>query len=258
MLLQIKGKVLTTGIGKAGHIAHKFAATLCSTATPAIFLHAGEAAHGDLGIVEPEDVVIAFSTSGKSVEVLEVLELSRHLGVSHIIGITSHPDSKLRDLSDFVLDMGEIEEACPIGLTPSSSMAVMLAISDAIALALLQAKGVTARGLWQATPWWLSWQICTHRQHAAPGGLETVAPGFLFDSPCTSTRRLRPIILGLKPAPKPARGVVFLQKASEIVVYECCKPSILIGRATARQCLRSRTSNMPKIQCRASAREKPW
>ena len=143
MLLQIKGKVLTTGIGKAGHIAHKFAATLCSTATPAIFLHAGEAAHGDLGIVEPEDVVIAFSTSGKSVEVLEVLELSRHLGVSHIIGITSHPDSKLRDLSDFVLDMGEIEEACPIGLTPSSSMAVMLAISDAIALALLQAKGVT-------------------------------------------------------------------------------------------------------------------
>ena len=143
MLLQVKGKVLTTGIGKAGHIAHKFAANLCSTATPAIFLHAGEAAHGDLGIVEPEDVVIAFSTSGKSVEVLEVLELSRHLGVCHIIGITSHPDSKLRDLSDFVLDMGEIEEACPIGLTPSSSMAVMLAISDAIALALLQAKGVT-------------------------------------------------------------------------------------------------------------------
>lgn len=143
MLLDIKGKVLTTGIGKAGHIAHKFAATLCSTATPAIFLHAGEAAHGDLGIVEPEDVVIAFSTSGKSVEVLEVLELSRHLGVSHIVGITSHPDSKLRSLSDFVLDMGAIEEACPIGLTPSSSMAVMLAISDAIALALLEAKGVT-------------------------------------------------------------------------------------------------------------------
>ena len=143
MLLHAKGKVLTTGIGKAGHIARKFAATLCSTATPAEFVHAGEAAHGDLGIVEPDDVIIAFSTSGKSVEVLEVLELSRHLGVTHIIGVTSHPDSQLRDLSDLVLDMGEVQEACPIGLTPSSSMAVMLAISDAIALALLEAKGVT-------------------------------------------------------------------------------------------------------------------
>ena len=143
VLLGAQGKVITTGIGKAGHIAEKFAATLCSTATPAMFLHAAEAAHGDLGIVQSEDVIIAFSTSGKSVEVLEVLELSRHLGVAHIIGITSHPDSRLRDLSDLVLDMGEIEEACPIGLTPSSSMAVMLAISDAIALALLEAKGVT-------------------------------------------------------------------------------------------------------------------
>ena len=143
LLRQAKGKVIATGIGKAGHIAEKFAATLCSTATPAIFLHAAEAAHGDLGILDQEDVIVAFSTSGKSVEVLEVLELSRHLGVSHVIGITSHPDSKLRDLSDFVLDMGEIEEACPIGLTPSSSTAVMLAISDAIALALLEAKGVT-------------------------------------------------------------------------------------------------------------------
>lgn len=143
VLLSAQGKVITTGIGKAGHIAEKFSATLCSTATPAIFLHAAEAAHGDLGIVEPEDVIIAFSTSGKSVEVLEVLELSRHLGIAHIIGVTSHPDSKLRELSDFVLDMGEIEEACPIGLTPSSTMAVMLAISDAIALALLEAKGIT-------------------------------------------------------------------------------------------------------------------
>ncbi len=138
-----QGKVLTTGIGKAGHIAEKFAATLCSTATPAIFLHAAEAAHGDLGIVEANDIIIAMSTSGKSVEVLEVLELCRHLGVARIIGITSHPDSRLRDLSDLVLDMGVVEEACPLGLTPSSSMAVMLAISDALALALLEAKGVT-------------------------------------------------------------------------------------------------------------------
>lgn len=143
VLYACKGKVLTTGIGKAGHIARKFAATLCSTATPADFIHPAEAAHGDLGLVSDNDVMIAFSTSGKSLEVLEILELSRHLGVRKVIGITSHPDSDLRKLSDLVLDMGVIEEPCPLGLTPSASMAVMLAISDAIALALLEQKGVT-------------------------------------------------------------------------------------------------------------------
>jgi len=142
-LQQCQGKVITTGIGKAGYLAEKFAATLCSTATPAGFIHPAEAAHGDLGLVSQNDVMVAFSTSGKSREVLEILELSRHLGVATIIGITSHPESDLRDLSDFVLDMGEIDEPCPLGLTPSASMAVMQAISDAIALALMEAKGVT-------------------------------------------------------------------------------------------------------------------
>ena len=137
------GKVLTTGIGKAGHIARKFAATLCSTATPADFIHPAEAAHGDLGMIRGDDVLIAFSTSGKSREVLEFLEMARHLGIAQVIGVTSHPDSELRRLSDLVLDMGIIEEPCPLGLTPSASMAVMLAIGDAIALALLEAKGVT-------------------------------------------------------------------------------------------------------------------
>jgi arabinose-5-phosphate isomerase len=138
-----EGKILTTGIGKAGHIAKKFAATLCSTATPADFVHPAEAAHGDLGLVGARDVMIAFSTSGKSREVIEILEMSRHLGVTTIIGVTSHPDSELREHSDLVLDMGIIAEPCPLGLTPSASMAVMLAISDAIALALLEQKGVT-------------------------------------------------------------------------------------------------------------------
>ena len=138
-----EGKILTTGIGKAGHIAKKFAATLCSTATPADFVHPAEAAHGDLGLVGANDVMIAFSTSGKSREVIEILEMSRHLGVTTIIGVTSHPDSELREHSDLVLDMGIIADPCPLGLTPSASMAVMLAISDAIALALLEQKGVT-------------------------------------------------------------------------------------------------------------------
>ena len=143
VMVECKGKILTTGIGKAGHIAKKFAATLCSTASPADFIHPAEAAHGDLGLVGPNDVMIAFSTSGKSREVIEILEMSRHLGVTTIIGVTSHPDSELRDYSDLVLDMGTIAEPCPLGLTPSASMAVMLAISDAIALALMEQKGVT-------------------------------------------------------------------------------------------------------------------
>jgi arabinose-5-phosphate isomerase len=143
VMQRCKGKILTTGIGKAGHIAKKFAATLCSTATPADFIHPAEAAHGDLGLVGQDDVMIAFSTSGKSREVIEILEMSRHLGVTTIIGVTSHPDSELRDQSDLVLDMGVIAEPCPLGLTPSASMAVMLAISDAIALALLEQKGIT-------------------------------------------------------------------------------------------------------------------
>lgn len=143
VMMACRGKILTTGIGKAGHIAKKFAATLCSTATPADFIHPAEAAHGDLGLVGSNDVMIAFSTSGKSREVLEILEMSRHLGVDKIIGVTSHLDSELRDHSDLILSMGVITEPCPLGLTPSASMAVMLAISDALALALLEQKGVT-------------------------------------------------------------------------------------------------------------------
>lgn len=142
-LRECSGKVLTTGIGKAGHIARKFAATLCSTATPAAFIHPGEAAHGDLGLVDKDDSIVAFSTSGKSNEVIEMLELSRHLGLKTIIGITSHPDSPLRELSDIVLDMGIIEEPCSLRLAPSASIAVMLAISDALALTLMELKGVT-------------------------------------------------------------------------------------------------------------------
>ncbi|NLX23580.1 MAG: SIS domain-containing protein [Phycisphaerae bacterium] len=142
-LYDCRGKVLTTGMGKAGHVAHKCAATLCSTGTPAAYIHPGEAAHGDLGIVGPEDAIIAFSTSGKTIEIIEMLQLGRHLGLATIIGITSHPDSQLRELADILLDMGVIEEPCPLGLTPSASIAVMLAIGDALALTLMELKGVT-------------------------------------------------------------------------------------------------------------------
>ena len=142
-LMDCRGKVVTTGMGKAGLAARKLATTLSSTGTPAAYLHPGEAAHGDLGLVGPKDCIVAFSTSGKSNEVLEMLELARHLGIDSVIGVTSHPDSSLRDLSDVVLDMGIIEEPCYLGLTPSASIAVMLAIGDALALTLMELKGIS-------------------------------------------------------------------------------------------------------------------
>ena len=141
LLKECNGKVLTTGMGKAGHIANKFSATLCSTGTPASFVHPGEAAHGDLGLIEENDAIVAFSTSGKTREVLDMLVAGRGLGLHTVIGITSHPDSKLRELSDVVIDMGTIQEACNLDLTPTTSMAVMLAISDALALLLMELKG---------------------------------------------------------------------------------------------------------------------
>lgn len=138
-----KGKVLTTGMGKAGHVARKFASTLCSTGTPAAYLHPGEAAHGDLGVIQPDDCLVAFSTSGKTREVLEMLRFGRHIGLGTVIGVTSHADSELRELSDIVVDMGPIAEPCALGLTPSASILVMMGISDAIALTLMELKGFT-------------------------------------------------------------------------------------------------------------------
>jgi len=144
-LRSCKGKVVTTGMGKAGFLARKFAATLSSTGTPAVFIHPAEAAHGDLGLIAAGDCIVAFSTSGKTLEIVELIELSRHLTQAQVICITSHPESELRRLSDVVLDMGVIEEPCPLGMTPSASMAAMSAIGDALALTLMELKGVTRR-----------------------------------------------------------------------------------------------------------------
>ncbi|MGF1747145.1 KpsF/GutQ family sugar-phosphate isomerase [Vibrio cionasavignyae] len=143
LVADCSSKVVTTGIGKAGHIAHKFSVTLSSTGSPSVFLHPAEAAHGDLGIISPNDILIAFSTSGKSREVIEILELARHLGVTHIVGVTSHPDSELRKHCEYVLDMGVHKEACPLDLTPTTTIAVMLAMSDAIAIAAMEVNGFT-------------------------------------------------------------------------------------------------------------------
>ncbi|MEZ8101615.1 KpsF/GutQ family sugar-phosphate isomerase [Vibrio bivalvicida] len=143
LILECDSKVITTGIGKAGLIAKKMAATLSSTGSPAVFLHAAEAAHGDLGIVNSNDILIACSTSGKSREVIEILELARHLGVRHIVGITSHPGSELRKHCEYVLNMGQHKEACHLNLAPTTTIAVMLAICDAISVSVSEAKGFT-------------------------------------------------------------------------------------------------------------------
>jgi arabinose-5-phosphate isomerase len=137
------GKIITTGMGKAGFVAHKFAAILSSTATPAVFIHPAEAAHGDLGMLAPGDCIVAFSTSGKTREVLEFIQLSRRMDIGSVVGITSHTDSGLRELSDVTINMGVIKEPCPLGMTPTASMAVMAAIGDALALVLMEKKSVT-------------------------------------------------------------------------------------------------------------------
>ena len=137
------GKIITTGMGKAGFVAHKFAAILSSTATPAVFIHPSEAAHGDLGMLAPGDCIVAFSTSGKTREVLEFIQLSRRMNIGSVVGITSHTDSGLRELSDVTINMGVIKEPCPLGMTPTASMAVMAAIGDALALVLMEKKSVT-------------------------------------------------------------------------------------------------------------------
>lgn len=144
-LRKCKGKVITTGMGKAGNIAQKIASTLCSTGTPAVFLHPGEAEHGDLGLLAPGDVIIAFSTSGKTREVIEMLTFAHDLGVETIIGITSHPDSTIRSQCPIIIDMGIITEPCHLGLTPTSSTIVMMAIGDALALVLMKLKKFTRK-----------------------------------------------------------------------------------------------------------------
>ncbi|MDG5815109.1 SIS domain-containing protein [Chitinispirillales bacterium ANBcel5] len=143
IIYECKGKVITTGMGKAGNIALKIAGTLSSTGTPAAFLHPGEAAHGDLGLLAPGDVIIAFSTSGKTREVIEMLQLAHHFGIDKIIGVTSHPDSAIHELSNVVINMGQISEPCSLGLTPTSSTTVMMALGDAIALVLMEKKKFT-------------------------------------------------------------------------------------------------------------------
>lgn len=142
-ILACKGKIITFGIGKAGYIAQKAASTFSTTGTPAIFLHPGDASHGDVGVIGANDIGLAFSNSGMTREVLETAHFCRCLGVAKIISITSHTESKLAAMSDVVLEIGKINEPCPLGLTPTASVAAMLALTDALALIVMEERGFT-------------------------------------------------------------------------------------------------------------------
>jgi arabinose-5-phosphate isomerase len=140
MLLRCKGRVILTGMGKSGIICRKIAATLTSTGTPAVFLHAADAIHGDLGVIQRDDVVIAISYSGETDELLKVLETIRRLGAK-LVAITGGSKSTLAQAADVALDCSVAEEACPMNLVPTASTTAALAIGDALAMTLLVEKG---------------------------------------------------------------------------------------------------------------------
>lgn len=143
VLEKCKGKVVLTGMGKVGLIAMKIGTTLSSTGTPACFLHPGEAAHGDLGLIGRDDVLVTFSNSGKTREVIETIDRAKQLYKVPLIAITGHPRSPIARKCDIVLSVGQIKEPCPIGLTPSASTTAILALGDALTLSLMARKKFT-------------------------------------------------------------------------------------------------------------------
>jgi arabinose-5-phosphate isomerase len=151
LMLACEGRIVVIGMGKSGHIANKIAATLASTGTPAFFVHPGEASHGDLGMITPQDVVVALSNSGSTGEILSIVPLIKRLGVP-LISMTGAPQSELAQESDIHLDISVEKEACPLGLAPTASTTASLAMGDALAIALLDRRGFTEQDFAQSHP----------------------------------------------------------------------------------------------------------
>ena len=143
VIMACKGRVVVTGMGKSGHIGHKIAATLASTGTPSFFVHPGEASHGDMGMITSQDVVIAISNSGNTSEVVTILPLIKRMGAP-LISMTGNPASTLAKEAVANLDVSVEAEACPLGLAPTSSTTATLVMGDALAVALLEARGFSA------------------------------------------------------------------------------------------------------------------
>ena len=151
MMLQVRGRVVVTGMGKSGHIGSKIAATLASTGTPAMFVHPGEASHGDLGMIKAVDVVLAISNSGESDELVSILPVLKRQGVP-LIAMTGGMNSALAMHADVVLDSSVEKEACPLNLAPTASTTAQLALGDALAVALLDARGFKAEDFARSHP----------------------------------------------------------------------------------------------------------
>lgn len=151
LMWQCNGRVVVCGMGKSGHIGRKIAATLASTGTAAFFVHAGEASHGDLGMITTDDVVLALSNSGETGEVLAILPMIKRQGTP-LIAMTGKPRSKLAREADVHLDVSVANEACPLGLAPTSSTTATLVMGDALAVALLDARGFTAEDFARSHP----------------------------------------------------------------------------------------------------------
>lgn len=150
-ILECEGRVIVTGMGKSGHIANKIAATLASTGTPAFFVHPGEASHGDLGMITPKDLVLAISNSGETPEVLTILPIIKRMGV-RLIGIASSAHSTLARSADIFVRVPINQEACPMNLAPTASTTATLAMGDAIAIAVLNARGFTEEDFARSHP----------------------------------------------------------------------------------------------------------
>ena len=151
LILQCRGRVVVSGMGKSGHIGGKIASTLASTGTPAFFMHPGEASHGDLGMITRQDVVIALSNSGESDELLAILPLLKRMGAKLII-ITGNAQSTLAKQADVHLDTHVSQEACPLGLSPTASTTAMLALGDALAVTVLDQRGFSAEDFARSHP----------------------------------------------------------------------------------------------------------
>jgi arabinose-5-phosphate isomerase len=139
-----KGRIIVTGMGKSGHIGRKIASTLASTGTPAYYVHPGEASHGDLGMIRPEDVILALSWSGETTELSDLIAYAKRFRVP-VVGVTSKRDSTLGRQADVCLALPQAAEACPNGLAPTTSTTMQLALGDALAVALLEKRGFTAQ-----------------------------------------------------------------------------------------------------------------
>lgn len=150
-IIDCRGKIIITGVGKSGHIASKIAATLASTGTPSFFVHPGEACHGDLGMIEPDDLIIAISHSGESSEIMTILPICKNRG-NKIIAITSNPNSSMAKIADIHLCTYVTEEAGPLNLAPTSSTTVTLVLGDAIAIALAERKKFTKQDFAESHP----------------------------------------------------------------------------------------------------------